>query len=115
VYEGSSSFRNQAVQASDISQSKVVASGVYTQHNMDCLTSQLSNLLQPSDLRASAEDYQFSGSATSNNQPAMDLLPSGLVVSILQQIRGKTHTISLFTLGQEGMRDHAWLIKHLFY
>ncbi|KAI8657127.1 Zn(2)-C6 fungal-type domain-containing protein [Fusarium keratoplasticum] len=87
VYEGSSSFRNQAVQASDISQSKVVASGVYTQHNMDCLTRQLSNLLQPSDLRASAEDYQFSGSATSNNQPAMDLLPSGLVVSILQQIR----------------------------
>ncbi|RMJ17415.1 hypothetical protein CDV36_002906 [Fusarium kuroshium] len=87
VYEGSSSFRNQAVQASDISQSKVVTSGVHTQHNMDCLTRQLSNLLQPSDLRASAEDYQFASSATSNNQPAMDLLPSGLVVAILQQIR----------------------------
>ncbi|RSL49833.1 hypothetical protein CEP54_012235 [Fusarium duplospermum] len=87
VYEGSSSFRNQAVQASDISQSKVVTSGVHTQHNMDCLTRQLSNLLQPSDLRASAEDYQFAASATSSNQPAMDLLPSGLVVSILQQIR----------------------------
>ncbi|WAO93409.1 Zn(2)-C6 fungal-type domain-containing protein [Fusarium falciforme] len=87
VYEGSSSFRNQAVQASDISQSKVVASGVHTQHNMDCLTRQLSNLLQPSDLRASAEDYQFSARATSNNQPAMDLLPSGLVVSILRQIQ----------------------------
>lgn len=90
VYEGSSSFRNQAAQASDISQSKVVTSGAQTQHNMDCLTRQLSNLLQPSDLRASAEDYQFAGSAASNSQSAMGLLPSGLVVSILQQIRGKS-------------------------
>ncbi|KAF4988141.1 hypothetical protein FDECE_15171, partial [Fusarium decemcellulare] len=87
VYEGSSSFSNQSVEASDISQSKIVASDVYSQHNLDCISTQLNSLLRPSDSRPFSEDYQFSASASFQDRPAMDPLPSGLVVSILQQLR----------------------------
>lgn len=46
---------------------------------------------------ALSKDYQFSSSTTSKHHPEMELLPTGLVVAILQQIKGNplVHVLSL--------------------
>lgn len=53
--------------------------------------------LQPLDMPALSKDYQFSSSTTSKHHPEMELLPTGLVVAILQQIKGNplVHVLSL--------------------
>lgn len=88
VYEGVSSFSGQSVQASDISQSSIAISNVYNQANLDGISRQLADHLQPLDMPALSSDYQFSSSTTSNHHSEMELLPTGLVVAILQQIKG---------------------------
>lgn len=84
------------MQASDISQSSIAASNVYNQTNLDSMSQELTNQLQPLETPAFARDYRLSSSVPSKHDPEMELLPAGLVVAILQQVKGKPSMHVLF-------------------
>lgn len=93
VYQGGSTFTDQCVQASDISQSSIAASSVSNQFNLNSISRQLTDHLQPLDGPPVSEDYQLSSNVTSKHQPEIELLPASLVVGILQQIKCKPYNI----------------------
>ncbi|KAJ4252802.1 hypothetical protein NW762_010708 [Fusarium torreyae] len=87
VYQSGPSFSAQSVQASDISQSSIAASNAHSQYNLSIMSQQLTDNLQPLDMPALSEDYQLFSSITSKNHPKMELLPAGLIVAMLQQLK----------------------------
>lgn len=93
------------MQASDISQSSIAASNVYNQFNLDSISRQLTDNLQPLDMPALSKDYQLSSSITSKHHPEMELLPAGLVIAVLQQLKGNPSAHALFYLSA------CWLAK----
>ncbi|WJG34608.1 uncharacterized protein FOBCDRAFT_213798 [Fusarium oxysporum Fo47] len=87
VYQGGSSFSDQSVQANDISQSSIAASNIVSRYDLDTISRQLKDHLQPLDMPALSKDYQLSSSVTSKHHPEMELLPTQLVVAVLQQLK----------------------------
>uniref|UniRef100_A0A0D2XKV7 Xylanolytic transcriptional activator regulatory domain-containing protein n=1 Tax=Fusarium oxysporum (strain Fo5176) TaxID=660025 RepID=A0A0D2XKV7_FUSOF len=78
VYQGGSSFSDQSVQANDISQSSIAASNIVSRYDLDTISRQLKDHLQPLDMPALSKDYQLSSSVTSKHHPEMELLPTQL-------------------------------------
>ncbi|KAH8680093.1 hypothetical protein BGZ60DRAFT_401267 [Tricladium varicosporioides] len=87
LYEGSSSFTNQSVQASEVAQRAANSEGAGEGSSLDVSFSYLETLLRPTSTFSSLEDYSFSRNPASRFIPTVVPLPVGLVVAILQKIK----------------------------
>ncbi|KAL2829642.1 hypothetical protein BJY01DRAFT_227761 [Aspergillus pseudoustus] len=87
MYEGGSSFNNQSVQATEVAQITAISQGSGGGENLHASLDDLKSLLQPPTTLA---DFQFSRSDALRSMPAMDLVPSGLIVDIVRSFKVRT-------------------------
>ncbi|KAL2819148.1 hypothetical protein BJX63DRAFT_382501 [Aspergillus granulosus] len=87
MYEGGSSFNNQSAQATEVAQITAISQGSGGGENLNASLDDLKSLLQPP---TTLGDFQFSRGDALRSMPAMDLVPSTLIVDIVRSFKVRT-------------------------
>ncbi|KAM0431868.1 hypothetical protein ACHAPT_005121 [Fusarium lateritium] len=96
IYEGSTSFINQSVQASQVAHRTANSETPEAVSTISESLNHLEALLRPSATSSLLREHQFSTSTTSRPMPAVEPLPLSFVAAVLERI--KTHG-SIFLSG----------------
>lgn len=91
VYEGSSSFASQSMQATEDFQRVSYSHGTVDGSSLDASFRHLQDLLQPS---TTFNDYRFSRNIAPQPAAQMTLLPVELILAVLRKIKGMSPCIS---------------------
>ncbi|KAF5005909.1 hypothetical protein FDECE_7667 [Fusarium decemcellulare] len=87
LYEGSSSFINQVVQASELAQRTATSETPEAAHKISESFSHLDALLHPASRPSQLKEHQFSASGIARPTPPFEPLPVSVILAILQRLK----------------------------